>query len=76
MDDGWTGKVTIEAATVVFDREGPSHVLAAGLTSAGEHGRLTSTDADVIAEAIAGGSRRVGRGPNGRRRAPHVNSTQ
>ena len=55
MDDGWTGKVTIEAATVVFDREGPSHVLAAGLTSAGERGWLTSTDADVIAEAMSAG---------------------
>jgi Thiolase-like protein type 1 additional C-terminal domain len=49
MDDDWTGPVTVEAATVVYGREGPDHTLAAVLSAEGVRGYATTTDPDTIA---------------------------
>jgi acetyl-CoA C-acetyltransferase len=50
----WTGKATVEAATVVYDREGPSHVLAA-VRDDGQRGWATSRDHQLIADAMGSG---------------------
>jgi acetyl-CoA C-acetyltransferase len=55
VPDGWAGKATLEAATVVYDRDGPSHVLAAVRADDGARGWATSRDDGVIAEAMATG---------------------
>ncbi len=44
----WSGPVTVEAATVVFGRAGPDHVLAAVLSSDGSRGWATSSDPAAI----------------------------
>lgn len=64
---GWQGAVTVEAATVVFDRDGPTNVLAAVLTADGERGWATSTDVSVINDTISEGlaGRAVRRGADG-----------
>jgi acetyl-CoA C-acetyltransferase len=49
------GPAVIEAATVVYDRDGPSHVLAAVLDDAGARGWAKCKDADLCAEAEANG---------------------
>jgi acetyl-CoA C-acetyltransferase len=58
LDDDWSGAATVEAATVVFDRDGPSHVLAA-VRPVGAHSAMrgwgASTDADVIDETMTVG---------------------
>ncbi len=58
MDDDWSGAATVEAATVVFDREGPSHVLAA-VRPVGARSEIrgwgTSTDAGAIDETLTSG---------------------
>jgi acetyl-CoA C-acetyltransferase len=55
VTEGWQGSVTVEAATVVFDRDGPTNLLAAVLTADGERGWATSTDASVINETMSEG---------------------
>ena len=49
------GAAVIEAATVVYDRNGPSHVLAAVLDNAGARGWAKCQDADVFADAESRG---------------------
>jgi acetyl-CoA C-acetyltransferase len=44
LDDDWTGPVTIESATVVHDRNGPTHALVAARTPAGDRTWGSSTD--------------------------------
>ncbi|MGI8493347.1 MAG: hypothetical protein ACR2KC_07470, partial [Acidimicrobiales bacterium] len=58
----WSGRVSIEAATVVYDREGPSHVFAAIRSEEGPRGWATSRDTDLIDQTIrAGLANRPGR---------------
>ncbi len=44
----WEGRATVEASTAVYDRSGPSHVLAAVLDDAGRRGFGRSTDPSII----------------------------
>ncbi len=66
----WSGEGTVEAATVVFDRNGPSHVLAAmrgpGPLSA-SRGWATSTDPGMIKAMMTSGlaGETVRRAPTG-----------
>jgi acetyl-CoA C-acetyltransferase len=55
ITDGWSGPVVVEAATVVYGREGPTHVLAAVLDGHGARAFVTSTDADAITETLTTG---------------------
>jgi hypothetical protein len=58
LDDGWSGDATVESATVVFDREGPSHVLAAVRPLGTGHearGWGTATDTALIESALTVG---------------------
>ncbi len=50
--DDFEGAVTVEATTVVFDREGPSHVLAAVRDATGARGWATTHDPELIADAM------------------------
>ncbi len=54
----WSGACTVEAATVVHDRNGPTHVLTAVLTSDGARGWARTTDPAVMditsTEGLAG----------------------
>ena len=58
LPEGWSGSCTIEAATVIHDREGPSTLLAAVLDDQGARGWATSTDVTVweaaVTEGVAG----------------------
>jgi acetyl-CoA C-acetyltransferase len=49
------GTVAVEAATVAFDRSGPSHVIAAVTTSDGARAWARSSDPDTITAAITDG---------------------
>ena len=49
MADSWTGPVTVEAATVVYGRDGRDHVVAALLDGAGARGWARTSDPDVMA---------------------------
>jgi acetyl-CoA C-acetyltransferase len=51
LASGRRGPAVIEAATVVYDRDGPSHVLAAVVDNAGARGWATCASADLCAEA-------------------------
>lgn len=53
--DDWSGACTVEAATVLYDRDGPSRLLAAVLDADGTRAWATSTRADVLATAEADG---------------------
>ena len=55
LPEDWTGEASVEAATVVYDREGPSHVLAGVLSKEGARGWATSRDAHLIATATSDG---------------------
>jgi acetyl-CoA C-acetyltransferase len=59
LDDGWSGEATVEAATVVFDRHGPSHALAAVRPAGGRlqamRGWGRSTDPGIIDRATTTG---------------------
>ena len=48
----WVGACVIEAATVVHDRNGPTHALASVLTGDGARGWARSTDPELM-EAVA-----------------------
>ncbi|HEX4979890.1 MAG TPA: hypothetical protein VFV35_07490 [Acidimicrobiales bacterium] len=50
----WEGKGTVEAATVVYDRSGPSHLLATVLDADGKRAFARSTDASTIEAAERG----------------------
>lgn len=50
-DDSWTGEVTIESATVVFDRE-PTHALIAVRTPQGNRAWGASADRDLMLSAM------------------------
>ncbi len=55
IDPSWSGAVQVEAATVIFDRDGPKHALAAVLTDSGERGWATSQDTVVMDLAMEAG---------------------
>jgi len=46
----WAGPVTVDAATLVYDRDGPSHVLAGVLDGSGARGWAASRDAELFDE--------------------------
>ena len=50
----FSGPATVEAATVVFDHDGPSHVLAA-VRDGNSRGWAITRDPDLIAQAMASG---------------------
>lgn len=52
LDDDWVGAVTIESATVVHERSGPTHALVAARTPAGDRTWCHSADASFM-EAVA-----------------------
>jgi acetyl-CoA C-acetyltransferase len=52
---GWSGDGAVEAATVGFDRDGPTHLVAAIRTPDGARAFVRSTDADLMATAMSGG---------------------
>ena len=58
LPQGWAAEVTIEAATLVYDSTGPSHVFAAVLDAAGRRGRATSRvgalSDELATEGLAG----------------------
>jgi acetyl-CoA C-acetyltransferase len=51
----WAGEGVVEAATVVFDRDGPSHVIAAIRSCEGLRGFVRSSDSDLINAAMTAG---------------------
>ena len=51
----WSGDGTVEAATVSYDREGPSFVVAAIRTPDGARALVRSSDADLMAQATTEG---------------------
>lgn len=51
----WLGDGPVEAMTVVYDREGPTHLIAAQLTPEGERALLRSADRDLIDQAMTDG---------------------
>ena len=53
LDDTWVGPVTIESATVVHERSGPTHALVAARTPNGARTWCRSTDTAFM-EAVAG----------------------
>jgi acetyl-CoA C-acetyltransferase len=55
LDADFSGGVTVEAATVVFDREGPTHLLAAVQAPDGRRGWGRSTNEDDMVEAMTQG---------------------
>ncbi|MEZ5218461.1 MAG: hypothetical protein R2715_18200 [Ilumatobacteraceae bacterium] len=55
LAEDWSGSVTVEAATVLFDREGPSHVLAAVLDGSGARGWAQCRDTGAIETAMTEG---------------------
>ncbi len=52
VPDGWAGSGEVEAATVVYDREGPSYVFAAMRAADGARGFARTTDEDAMAETM------------------------
>ena len=55
LPTGWSGPVEVEAATVVHDREGPSHVLAAVVDGEGRRAFATTADEGAVAAVEATG---------------------
>ena len=51
----WPGKGSVEAATVVYDRSGPTHVVASLRAPDGSRGLVRSDDADLIDRAHSDG---------------------
>ena len=52
LDDEWVGEVTIESATVVHERSGPTHALVAARTPAGDRTWCHSSDLEFM-DAVA-----------------------
>ena len=72
--EGYEGPVTVEAATVAYDRDGePEKVLAAVLTPDGARGWASSADRVLADEFIAGGV--IRRAGESQRHRPGVNRT-
>ena len=62
LDDGFDGPVSVDAASVRFDREGPTDVLAAVRSEDGARAWATSEDPGILDEAMRSGiSGRSGR---------------
>jgi acetyl-CoA C-acetyltransferase len=55
LPEDWSGACIVEAATVVFDREGPARLLAAVLDEAGARAWATSTDLTLCEQAMSAG---------------------
>jgi hypothetical protein len=55
LPEDWSGAVTVEAATVVFDREGPARLVAAVRDDAGARAWAHSTDPTLCTQAMATG---------------------
>ncbi|MDO8391178.1 MAG: hypothetical protein Q7V57_11875 [Actinomycetota bacterium] len=53
--DEFVGAVTVEAATLIHDREGPSHVIAAVLDGEGRRGFARNTDPAVFEAVVTEG---------------------
>jgi acetyl-CoA C-acetyltransferase len=51
----WLGDGPVESMTVVYDREGPTHLIAAQLNADGERALVRSTDRDLIDQAQVDG---------------------
>jgi acetyl-CoA C-acetyltransferase len=51
----WSGDGAVEAATVAFDREGPTYIVAAIRTPDGGRAFVRSTDADLLTVAMSDG---------------------
>jgi acetyl-CoA C-acetyltransferase len=54
-DPEWSGEGAVEAATVAFDRDGPTHVVAAQLDANGGRHLVGSSDPDLIEAAMTKG---------------------
>lgn len=52
VPEGWAGPGVVEAATVVYDREGPANVFAAMRTEDGARAFARTSDQDAMAEAM------------------------
>ena len=48
LNEDWTGTVTVEAATVVYGREGADHLVAAVLDATGARAWAHSTNPDLM----------------------------
>jgi acetyl-CoA C-acetyltransferase len=55
LPEEWAGDVTVEAATVVFGRESPSHVIAAVLDESSARGWATASDPVLIEQTLREG---------------------
>lgn len=55
LPDDWSGDCTVEACTVMYDRDGPARLLAAVLDADGARGWAHSTRSDVYERAGADG---------------------
>ena len=55
LPEDWSGAVTVEAATVVFDRDGPARLVAAVLDHAGARAWAHSTDLALCTQAMTTG---------------------
>ena len=55
LPEDWSGAGAVEAATVVFDREGPSRLVAAMLDEGGARAWATSTDLALCEQAMSAG---------------------
>lgn len=51
---GWSGSVTVEAATVLYDRDGPERAVAATLDATGARGWAVSRDPATMSAAAGG----------------------
>ena len=51
--EDWVGEVTVESATVVFDREGPTHALIAARTPDGRRTWCSSTEASLMERVMS-----------------------
>lgn len=55
LAEDWSGPVTIEASTVLYDSDGPTRLVAAALDSEGARGWATTSDAGLMAHATVEG---------------------
>jgi acetyl-CoA C-acetyltransferase len=55
LPDDWGGRVTVDAATLVFGRHGPDHVLAGVIDAGGARGWATSRDESLLAALTSDG---------------------
>lgn len=55
LPDDWSGDGTVEAATVLYDRDGPARLLATVLDDSGARAWASSTEPDVFRQATEHG---------------------